>query len=105
MGRWTTDRIGECRVELEAGAWDPKIHDFRGRFFKERVSHPSHLSPRSAACLGWKLGVENGDVQNGDLFRIGPYMYTRYVEDNYRTNSRYLYFIQLATRSRVTAWS
>jgi hypothetical protein len=31
-------RIGECRVELEAGAWDPKSLILGEGFFKERVS-------------------------------------------------------------------
>jgi hypothetical protein len=73
MGRWTTgSENAEWNLRLELGT--PKSMILGEGFFKERVSHPSHLSPRSAACLGWKLGVENGDVQNGDLFRIGPYM-------------------------------
>jgi hypothetical protein len=74
MGRWTTgSENAEWNLRLELGT--PKSMILGEGFFKERVSHPSHLSPRSAACLGWKLGVENGDVQNGDLFRIGSYMY------------------------------
>jgi hypothetical protein len=73
MGRWTTgSENAEWNLRLELGT--PKSMILGEGFFKERVSHPSHLSPRSAACLGWKLGVENGDVQNGDLFRIGSYM-------------------------------
>jgi hypothetical protein len=76
MGRWTTgSENAEWNLRLELGT--PKSMILGEGFFKERVSHPSHLSPRSAACLGWKLGVENGDVQNGDLFRIGSYMPNR----------------------------
>jgi hypothetical protein len=76
MGRWTTgSENAEWNLRLELGT--PKSMILGEGFFKERVSHPSHLSPRSAACLGWKLGVENGDVQNGDLFRIGSYMTRR----------------------------